>query len=169
MRHTLLLVALALVLVSGCVKTQDEPSTDSAAPSSTTSSTSSPTTSSTSSSLTSSTTQSTTSTMESTSSTSTSSTIPEFDYGTLKVLVGGCDGDNRGNALVAGYVVNTGNTTSPEFNVVAYLLDDNGDFIDGGLKSARMPGLSPGGNARFLVSYGNVSKWEKCDAEIESA
>jgi len=109
-------------------------------------------------------------TLEVTSTTSqptTTSTLHEFDYSRLVVQLAGCDDDYWGNAMVAGYVTNTGSETAEAFTVVAYLKTEEGEVVDGGVKEISLSNLAPGESKSFSAVYTKSPAWKKCQAKIK--
>jgi hypothetical protein len=113
------------------------------------------------------TTSSTETTVMDIESTSTTEAVTVAVTTNLEVKIAGCDDDYNGNAMVGGYVTNTGSTQSGPYRVVVRLQDSSGTVVEGGEKRIKGESLNPGQSAKFSTYFDHPLAWKKCTASPE--
>jgi hypothetical protein len=118
----------------------------------------------------------TTSTETSTTTTSqtTQTTLPittttyKLDLSQVSIQLAGCDDDYYGNAMIAGFIINFGETTIPRLSIRTELQDDDGIGIADGVKTLEINSLKPNEQRKFSVVYQSPGNWQKCNAKVVS-
>lgn len=92
---------------------------------------------------------------------------PSYDKSTLSVQLAGCDDDYYGNAMVAGYVSNLGQSRAENVFVVAELQDAGGKPIPQGSKTLIINHVDAKMKVKFSTVFEKPSTWKKCRAYIK--
>jgi hypothetical protein len=93
--------------------------------------------------------------------------LADYDKSALSVMIAGCDDDYYKNAMVAGYVVNTGEKTASNVVLITELQDASGQPVEGGVKEQTIREIAPGYQVPFTQVYLTPPNWSKCRAYIK--
>jgi hypothetical protein len=90
------------------------------------------------------------------------------DMPNVTIRLGGCDDDNYGNALVAGYATNGGSETLKTLTIVALLTSESGDTVGKGERRVDISDLGVGETRRFSAIFEKPDAWKRCRAYVKA-